>query len=73
MTTSFSFGYRGSDEEVDGRCSCEGMRAPCDWVASGGSRRIGSGCNLLGSVAGQAEWFFGGSVVEGEMIEFLDE
>ena len=24
-------------------------------------------------VAGQAEWFFGGSIVEGEMVEFLDE
>ena len=24
-------------------------------------------------VAGQAEWFFGGSVAEGEMVEFLDE
>ena len=24
-------------------------------------------------VAGQAEWFFGGSIAEGEMVEFLDE
>ena len=24
MTTSFSFGYEGSDKEVDGKCSCEG-------------------------------------------------
>ena len=24
-------------------------------------------------VAGQAEWFFRGSVAEGEMVEFLDE
>ena len=24
-------------------------------------------------VAGQAEWFFGGGVAEGEVVEFLDE
>ena len=47
---SFSFGYEGSGEEVDVRCSCEDMRGLCDWVASGGSRRTGSGCSLLGSV-----------------------
>ena len=47
---SVSFGYGGNDEEVDGRCSYKGMRVPCDWVASGGSRRTGSGYNPLGSV-----------------------
>ena len=50
MTMSFSFGYGGSGEGVDGKCSCGGMRGPCDQVASGGSRRIGSGYNFLGSV-----------------------
>ena len=24
-------------------------------------------------IAGQAEWFFGGGIAEGEMVEFLDE
>ena len=24
-------------------------------------------------VAGQAEWFFGGGIAEGEVVEFLDE
>ena len=24
-------------------------------------------------VAGKAEWFFGGSIAEGEMVEFLEE
>ena len=47
---SFSFGYEGSNEEVDRKCSCRGMREFCDWVASGGSRHIGSGYNFLGSV-----------------------
>ena len=28
---------------------------------------------VSGMVAGQTEWFFGGGVAEGEMIEFLDE
>ena len=50
MTMSFSFGYGGSDEGVDGTCSCEGMRGLCDWVASEGSIRTGSGCSSLGSV-----------------------
>jgi hypothetical protein len=50
MTMSFSFGYGRSGEEVGGKCSCEGMRVPCDQVASGGSRRIGSGRSFLGSV-----------------------
>ena len=50
MMMSFSFGYEGSGEEVDGKCSCEGMRGPYDQVASGGSRCIGNGCNFLGSV-----------------------
>ena len=49
MTTSFSFGYGGSGEEVDGRCSCEDMRALCGRVASGGSRHTGSERSLLGS------------------------
>ena len=47
---SFSFGCGRSGEEVDGKCSCEGTRVPYDQVANGGSRRIGSGCNFLGSV-----------------------
>ena len=47
---SFSFGYKESDEEVDGKCSCEGMQGLCDWVASGGNRRIGSGYSFLGNV-----------------------
>ena len=50
MMMSVSSGYGGSDKEVDGRCSYEGMRVLCDRVASGGSRRIGSECNFLGSV-----------------------
>ena len=49
MMMSFSFGYAGSGEEVDGKCSCEGMRGLYDRVASVGSRRIGSGCNFLGN------------------------
>ena len=49
MMMSFSFGYEGSDEEVDGKCSCEGMQELCDQVASGGSRCIGSGYSFLGS------------------------
>ena len=24
-------------------------------------------------IAGQAEWFFGGSIAEGEVVKFLDE
>ena len=48
--TSFSFGYGGSGEEVDGKCSCEDMQGLCDQVASEGSRRIDSGCSSLGSV-----------------------
>ena len=47
---NFSFGYEGSDEEVDGKCSFEGMQGLCDQVASGGSRHIGSGYNFLGNV-----------------------
>ena len=47
---SFSFGCRGSDEEVDGRCSYGDRQEPCDWVANRGSRHMGSGCNVLGSV-----------------------
>ena len=47
---SFSFGWEGSDEEVDGRCSCVDRQEPCDQVANGGHRHIGSGCSLLGSV-----------------------
>ena len=50
MMMSFSFGCEGSDEEVDGKCSCEGMQELCDRVASRGSRCTGSGYNLLGSV-----------------------
>ena len=50
MTMSFSFGCGRSGKEVDGKCSCEGMRGLCDQVASGGSRRIGSGRSFLGSV-----------------------
>ena len=50
MMMSFSFGYEESDEEVDGKCSCGGMQGPCDRVASGGNRRIGSGYSSLGSV-----------------------
>ena len=50
MTMSFSFGYEGSGKEVDGKCSCEGMQELCDQVASGGSRRTGSGCSFLGNV-----------------------
>ena len=50
MMMSFSFGYGGSGEGVDGKCSCEGMRGLCDRVASEGSRRIGNGCSFLGSV-----------------------
>ena len=49
MMMSFSFGYGGNGEEVDGRCSCKDMRVLCDRVASRGSRHIGSGRNLLGS------------------------
>ena len=49
MMMSFSFGCEGSGEEVDGKCSCEGMQGLCDPVASGGSRCIGNGCNFLGS------------------------
>ena len=63
---NFSFGYEGSSEEVDGKCSYGGMRGPCDRVASGGSRRIGSGCSFLGNVVGirkkspmQSEVIFG--------------
>ena len=47
---NFSFGYEGSGEGVDGKCSCEGMRGLCDRVASEGSRCIGSGCSSLGNV-----------------------
>ena len=47
---SFSFGCEGSNEEVDGKCNCEGMQEPCDQVASGGSRCTGSGCSFLGNV-----------------------
>ena len=47
---SFSFGYEGSDEEVGGKCSFEGMQGLYDQVASGGSRHIGSGYNFLGNV-----------------------
>ena len=50
MMMSFSSGYEGSGEEVDGKCSCEGMQGLCDQVASGGSRHIGSGYNFLGNV-----------------------
>ena len=50
MMMSFSFGYEGIGGEVDGKCSCEGMRGLCDRVASEGSRRIGSGYSSLGSV-----------------------
>ena len=50
MTMSFSFGCEESGEEVDGTSSCEGMQGLCDQVASGGNRRIGNGCNSLGSV-----------------------
>ena len=50
MMMSFSFGYEESGGEVDGKCSCEGRRGLCDWVASGGNRRIGSGYSFLGSV-----------------------
>ena len=50
MMMNFSFGYEGNGEEVGGKCSCEGMRGLCDWVASGGSRCIGNGCNFLGNV-----------------------
>ena len=28
---------------------------------------------VTGVVAGQAEWFFGGGIAEGEVVEFLDE
>ena len=28
---------------------------------------------VSGVVAGKAEWFFGGSIVEGEMVELLEE
>ena len=50
MMMSFSFGYEGSDEEVDGKCSCKGTQGLCDQVASGGNRCTGSGYNFLGSV-----------------------
>ena len=52
MTTSFSFGCEGSDEEVDGRLSgsYRDRQEPCDQIASRGSRCIGSGCDFLGSV-----------------------
>ena len=50
MMMSFSFGYEGSGEGVDEKCSCEGMRGLYDRVASEGSRRIGSGCSFPGSV-----------------------
>ena len=50
MTTSFSFGYGGNGEEVDGKCSYEGMQALCDQVASGGSKHIGNGYSFLGNV-----------------------
>ena len=46
---NFSFGYEGSGEEVDRKCSCEGMRGLCGQVASEGSRCIGNGCSFLGS------------------------
>ena len=58
MTMSFSFGCEESGKEVDRKCSCEGMRGLCDRVASRGSRRIGSGCNLLGSVMNELFHFF---------------
>ena len=47
---SFSFGCEGSDGEVDRKCNCEGMQELCDQVASGGSRRTGSGYSFLGNV-----------------------
>ena len=50
MMMSFSFGYAESGGEVDGKYSCGGMQGPCDRVASGGNRRIGSGYSFLGSV-----------------------
>ena len=46
---SSSFGCEGSDEGVDGKCSCGGMQELCDWVAIGGNRHIGSGCSFSGS------------------------
>ena len=46
---SFSFGCEGSDEEVDGKCSCGGRQELCDQVASRGSRHIGNGYSFLGS------------------------
>ena len=39
--------------EVDRKCSCGGKQELCDQVASGGSRHIGNGCNLPGSVLAQ--------------------
>ena len=47
---SFFFGCEGSDEEVDERCSYGDRQEPCDWVANGGSRCIGSGYSFLDSV-----------------------
>ena len=47
---TFSFGCKGSDEEVDGKCSCGGRQELCDQVASGGSRHIGNGYSFLGNV-----------------------
>ena len=70
MMMSFSCGFGGSGEEVDGKCSCEGMRELCDRVASRGSRCTRSAPSV---VAGKAERFFGGSIAEGEMVKFLEE
>ena len=47
---SFSFGCEGSNEGVDGKCSCGGMQELCDQVASKGSRHTGNGYSFLGSV-----------------------
>ena len=52
MTMSFSFGCEGNDKEGDRMWlrNYEDKQGLCDQVASGGSRCIGSECNLLGSV-----------------------
>ena len=52
MMMSFSSGCKENDEE-GGKIllrSYEGRQGLCGQVASGGSRHIGSGCSLLGSV-----------------------
>ena len=73
---SFSFGYEGSSEEVDGKVvarACKGLmtRLP----AEAADALVVDTVFLVVScmITGETEWLFRCGIAEGEMVEFLEE